>query len=142
MNKISFFYEDIDFKLPQINKHKKWIRHIINKDNFELNYINFIFCSDTYLHSINLEYLNHDTLTDIITFDYSEESTLEGEIYISIDRVKDNAKDIKIEFEEELRRVMAHGILHMMGFGDKTEDEKSIMRRKEDSCISLYQQIS
>ncbi len=141
MGKISFFYEDIDFKLSQINKNKKWIQFIINKEDFNLNHINFIFCSDTYLHSINIEYLNHDTLTDIITFDYSEGNTLEGEIYISIDRVKDNAEGLGIEFESELRRVMAHGVLHMMGYGDKNKEEKSIMRLKEDSCISLYQEI-
>lgn len=141
MGKISFFYEDIDFKLSQINRNNKWIQFIINKEDFNLNHINFIFCSDTYLHSINIEYLNHDTLTDIITFDYSEGNTLEGEIYISIDRVKDNAEELGIEFESELRRVMAHGVLHMMGYGDKNEEEKSIMRLKEDSCISLYQEI-
>lgn len=141
MGKISFFYEDIDFKLSQINKNKKWIQFIINKEDFNLNHINFIFCSDTCLHSINIEYLNHDTLTDIITFDYSEGNTLEGEIYISIDRVKDNAEELGIEFESELRRVMAHGVLHMMGYGDKNKEEKSIMRLKEDSCISLYQEI-
>lgn len=141
MGKISFFYEDIDFKLSQINRNNKWIQFIINKEDFNLNHINFIFCSDTYLHSINIKYLNHDTLTDIITFDYSEGNTLEGEIYISIDRVKDNAEELGIEFESELRRVMAHGVLHMMGYGDKNKEEKSIMRLKEDSCISLYQEI-
>lgn len=141
MGKISFFYEEIDFKLSQINKSKKWIKFIIERENFELNYINFIFCSDTYLHSINLKYLDHDTFTDIITFDYSEQNTLEGDIYISIDRVRENAKDFHIEFESELQRVMAHGVLHMMGFGDKTQDEKTIMRQKEDSCISLYSQV-
>jgi probable rRNA maturation factor len=90
---------------------------------------------------MNVEYLDHDTLTDIITFDYSEEGILEGEIYISIDRVKENAQELEIKFENELRRVMAHGILHMIGYGDKTKDEKTIMRQKEDFCISLYEQI-
>lgn len=140
MSKISFFYEDIDFKLFHISKNKKWIKSIIQKEDFNLNYINFIFCSDTYLHSINIKYLQHDTLTDIITFDYSEGEVLEGEIYISIDRVRDNAQGFDTKFEDELRRVMAHGILHMIGYGDKTEDEKTTMRQKEDSCISLYKQ--
>lgn len=141
MSKISFFYEDIDFKLPKINKSRKWIKSIIENETFHLNYINYIFCSDIYLHNINIKYLDHDTLTDIITFDYTEERTLEGEIYISIDRVRDNAKELGHEFDSELRRVMAHGILHMMGYKDKSEEEKAIMRRKEDSCISLYRQL-
>lgn len=141
MSKISFFYEDIDFKLRQINKCKQWIKSIIENENFKLNYINYVFCSDTYLHNINIEYLNHDTLTDIITFDYTEEKALEGEIFISIDRIEENAKDLGVEFEEELKRVMAHGILHMMGYRDKSEEEKITMRRKEDSCISLYHQL-
>lgn len=140
MSKISFFYENIDFKLSHISKNKKWIKSIIQKEDFNLNYINFIFCSDTYLHSINIKYLQHDTLTDIITFDYSEGKVLEGEIYISINRVRDNAQEFDTKFEDELRRVMAHGILHMIGYGDKTEEEKTTMRQKEDSCISLYKQ--
>lgn len=138
MGKISFFYEEINFILPYIRKTKAWIKTIINQEKFESEQINFIFCSDSYLHGLNVEYLNHDTYTDIVTFDYSEGRCLEGDIYISIDRVKENAQNLNIDFFEELKRVMAHGVLHMMGYGDKTQKEQKLMRLKEDSCLSLY----
>lgn len=138
MGKISFFYEEVNFILPQVRKTQAWIKTIIKQEKFELEQINFIFCSDTYLYDLNLEYLNHDTYTDIITFDYSEKPFLEGDIYISIERVGENALKLNIDFFQELRRVMAHGVLHMMGYTDKTKKEQEAMRLKEDSCLSLY----
>ena len=92
--------------------------------------MSYIFCDDTYLLDINLQYLNHDTLTDIITFDYSDENTISGDIFISIQRVRDNAKKFNVDFEEELLRVMSHGVLHLLGFNDKTESDKDLMRNK------------
>ncbi|HEU5292637.1 MAG TPA: rRNA maturation RNase YbeY, partial [Cyclobacteriaceae bacterium] len=103
-----------------------------------LNSLNYIFCSDEYLKEINIEYLNHKTYTDIITFNYNPgEGELEGEIYISVDRVRENAKTFKSEFQTELHRVIIHGVLHLIGFNDKSKSEKAVMREKEDSYLSL-----
>jgi rRNA maturation RNase YbeY len=103
-----------------------------------LGTLNYIFCDDAYLVEINLQYLNHNTLTDIITFDYSDESRVSGDIFISIERVRDNAKDFKVGFEEELKRVMSHGVLHLLGYNDKTDEEKHSMRNKENEMIKLF----
>jgi rRNA maturation RNase YbeY len=139
MSSISFFDEDITFKLSQITKTKDWIRQIIIDQGYNLVSINYIFCSDQYLHKINLQYLSHDTYTDIVTFDQSDnELDIEADIYISTERVKENSQSLKTPFEEELRRVMIHGILHLLGYSDKTQDQKVAMRKKEDSCLSLY----
>ena len=100
--------------------------------------INYIFCDDDYLHQINVEYLNHDTLTDIITFDYTEDNVLSSDIFISIERVSDNANDFGVTFETELLRVMAHGILHLCGYKDKTEEDSQQMRKKEDEKIIFF----
>ena len=139
MSSISFFNEDITFKPSQIKKTKDWISQVVNDQGFNLVSINYIFCSDPYLHQVNLEYLSHDTYTDIITFDQSDnEMDIEADIYISIERVRENSKSLNNPFEEELRRVMVHGILHLLGYADKTEEQKLAMRKKEDSCLSLY----
>ena len=98
----------------------------------------YVFCSDEFLLEINKQFLDHDTLTDIVTFDYTEGKILNGEIYISTDRVADNAKDFNVDFDIELRRVIIHGLLHMCGYGDKTEDEKELMRAKEDEYLVLW----
>ncbi len=137
MGKISFFYEETNFTLPNANKIKAWLKTIIAEEHFALDTINYIFCSDEYLHTLNVQYLDHDTLTDIITFDYTQDKLLEGDIYISVDRVNDNAVQLNVAFDEEINRVMAHGLLHMMGFKDKSSTEKKQMRSKEDSCLSL-----
>ncbi len=137
MGKISFFYEETNFTLPQARKIKAWLKTIIVSEEFELNLINYIFCSDEYLLSLNVQYLDHDTYTDIITFDYSSEGLLEGDIYISVDRVTENALKLNVGFSEEIHRVMVHGLLHMMGFKDKSQIEKKQMRSKEDSCLTL-----
>lgn len=138
MSKIAFFYEDTNFILPNIQQTKAWIKAILKSEQFQLEHINYIFCSDKYLHSLNYEYLNHDTLTDIITFDYTEEYKIEGDIYISVDRVGENSASFKTSFDQEIKRVMAHGLLHMMGYSDKTDEDKTLMREKEDSCLSLH----
>ena len=137
---ISFNYE-IDFKLDDEARLEKWIRAVIEDEGFKYEDINYIFCDDDYLHKINVEFLNHDTLTDIISFDYSVGKILQGDIYISVERVKDNAKDFKVEFQDELRRVMVHGILHYCGFIDKTDKDVALMRSKENHYLDEFARI-
>jgi len=124
---LTFHTEDIDFELENAEKIQQWILQAIEHEGGTLSFINYIFCSDTYLHRINVEYLNHDTYTDIITFPYSDE-TIESDIFISINRVRENAKTFNVTFERELHRVMIHGVLHLLGYGDKTKEEQNAMR--------------
>jgi probable rRNA maturation factor len=139
---IYFHTEDTDYQLLNVQKIKRWIRSIIESEGFKLKEINYVFCSDTYLHRINLEYLDHDTFTDIITFDNSEkENEIEGDIFISVDRVKENANDFEIDFETELRRVLAHGILHLCGYHDETDEEETQMRTKENQYLATISEI-
>lgn len=135
---ISFYSEDIDFNLEQTELNSIWLHKLIKTHNKLSGDISYIFCSDSYLHKLNLEHLNHDTLTDIITFDYTHAGIISGDIYISIDRIKDNSATFQVTFDEELHRVMAHGILHLIGYKDKSEKEKIEMRKEEDKAISLY----
>lgn len=136
--RIHYFSEDTTFNLKEKRKVNSWIRKTIEMENFNPGDINFIFCSDSYLLELNQEYLNHHTLTDIITFDSSEEeNTISGDIFISIDRIKENAENLKITFNTELHRVIIHGILHLCGYTDKSKDEKLTMREKEDHYLSL-----
>ena len=134
---IRFFYEEVDFKVPNPNKVRRWITESAKKEKRQISEINYIFCSDKYLLSLNQDYLNHNTLTDIITFDNSEGSMIAGEIYISIERVDENAVKYESEFTDELHRVMIHGILHLCGYADKKPSEKTLMRKKEDAYLSL-----
>ncbi|RDB03790.1 rRNA maturation RNase YbeY [Runella aurantiaca] len=135
---IQFFIEDVDFKVPQPRKTKSWLQSIIKAEGFMLNQLNYIFCSDEYLLNVNRQYLEHDFYTDIITFDNSEEeAVVEGDIFISIDRVKDNAQELKKPFEEELRRVLAHGILHLVGYDDHEDEQEQEMRAKEDFYLTI-----
>ncbi|MER2997474.1 rRNA maturation RNase YbeY [Pontibacter populi] len=135
---IEFHSEDIEFSLSNPEQVADWIATIIEQHDFELAGLTYIFCSDDYLHQINVEYLDHDTLTDIITFDNAdEEGVVESDIFVSIDRVKDNAQTLGIPFEDELHRVLIHGVLHLLGFKDKTEEQEALMRKQEDSCLSL-----
>lgn len=115
-----------------------WLENIARSEKRSIGDLSFVFCTDLFLHELNLEHLNHDTLTDIITFDYCEDDILNGEIYISIDRVKDNAITFRTGFKNELHRVMAHGVLHLCGFGDKTPEEKDLMSFKEDEKINMF----
>lgn len=140
---IEFFYEETDpkafgFRLDQQNFIQEWIKKIIAKEGYKLVNLNYIFCSDEYLYKINLEYLNHNTYTDIITFDNSEsKKTIEADVFISVDRVKENSEMQSMLFEDELSRVLVHGVLHLMGWSDKTDVLKKEMRIKEDACLSL-----
>jgi probable rRNA maturation factor len=138
MFEIYYFEEDINFNISNQNNITSWLSQIIMTEGFELEELNYIFCSDEYLHQMNLTYLNHDTLTDIITFDNSEaEQIIEGDIFISIDRVKENSEEFDVLFETELHRVLVHGLLHLFGYKDKSEREKVLMREKEEACLSL-----
>ena len=134
---ISFNYET-DFTLNNESNYEDWITRIIDSEGFELGDINYIFCDDEYLHKINMEYLNHDTLTDIISFDYSVGNLLQGDIFISIERVADNAKDFNVVFDDELKRVMSHGVLHYCGYKDKSPKDEALMRLKEDEKIKMF----
>lgn len=133
----SFNYET-DFELGNEILFSEWISKIIASENKTEGEINYIFCNDDYLHKINLEYLQHDDLTDIISFDYSVGNELHGDIFISIERVKENAADYDVTFNEELKRVMAHGVLHYAGYKDKTEEDAGVMRTKENEKIALF----
>ena len=138
MGAIHFFNEDISFALKQKTKLRKWIESTVEYNHKNLQVINYIFTSDSYLLNINKEFLNHDTLTDIITFDQSSVSNLiEADIYISIERVKVNSKKLTVPFSDELHRVMIHGILHLLGFGDNGDSEKKEMRKKENHYLAL-----
>ena len=138
MGEIFFFNEDISFQLVQSDKISSWIKEIVHSEGKSLNILNYIFCSDRFLLKINLEYLQHDSYTDILTFNQSEvEGELEGDIYISIERVKENAVLFGKSFLEELHRVMIHGALHLLGYEDKSNIQKEQMRKKEEACLSL-----
>jgi rRNA maturation RNase YbeY len=123
--------------LENSERIKNWIQITIENENRKESGIDFIFCSDKYLYNINFKYLKHKTLTDIISFDYSLGSVLKGEIYISVDRVKENAVLFNANFTDELHRVIIHGVLHLCGYRDKKEEEKRLMRSKEDYYLSL-----
>lgn len=139
---IEYFYEETDFILKPVEEINNWLLHSIAIEKKELSSINYIFCSDEYLHKINIEYLNHDYYTDIITFDNSEdEDKIEGDIFVSIDRIKDNADNAGVPLIKELRRVMIHGVLHLIGYNDKTDDEQKVMTQKENEYLSLPQFI-
>ena len=135
---IFFFSEKVRFKLSSERKTSNWIKSVVKKEGAKLASLNYIFCSDEYLKKINIQYLKHNTYTDIITFNYNpSESEIEGEIYISVDRVRENAKSFDSDFQTELHRVLIHGVLHLLGFNDKSKREKSLMREKEDTYLSL-----
>ena len=136
---VHFFTEDIAFKIKSVLRTKQWIKEVVQQEGKKLKEVNYIFCSDEHLLGINQEYLQHDTYTDIITFDNSEtQIEIEGDIYISIDRVKENANTLKVSFEEELRRVLIHGILHLVGYGDKSATDKKRMREMEDLSLARF----
>ena len=138
MARVDFFNQDISFKLANPAKTRKWIQEVITREKKGLAHLNYIFCSDDHLLGINQQYLKHKTLTDIITFDNSEAGgMIEGDIFISIDRVRENAEALETVFDDELHRVIIHGVLHLIGYGDKSPGEKSRMRKKEDAYLSL-----
>ncbi len=136
---LNFFTENVDFDLLRPLKTKKWIKNTSISEGYEIADLNYIFCDDDYLLEINKQYLDHDYFTDIITFDNSEEdNVIEGDIYISVDRVRENAATFQADFETEMRRVLIHGLLHLMGYDDTDEKLKSVMRAKEDQYLLLF----
>lgn len=134
---ISFNNQSISFNLKKKSTLKQWIKCVVEKERYSIGRINYIFCSDEELLKINAEYLNHTTYTDIITFDYTEVKKISGDVFISIERVKENAEKFKIDFETELHRVLIHGVLHLCGYKDKSKSDKIIMRKKEDAALKL-----
>ena len=133
---ITFNYET-EFNIEDENQLEIWVEKVVSDKGFELGEINYIFCDDAYLLKLNVEFLQHDTLTDIISFDNSLGKLINGDIFISVERVEDNAKDFKVSFDDELHRVMIHGVLHYMGFKDKSDDEKKVMRKEENKALSV-----
>ena len=142
--KITLDLADVDFDVEQLALQKDWLIQVASDENKEIASLSYILCSDHYLHQINVDYLDHDTLTDIITFELGDpqDSNIEGEIYISVDRVLDNASQLSVEFTVELSRVLVHGLLHLIGYSDKTSEEKVIMRGKEDHYLALLDRLS
>ena len=134
---INFNYEN-DFNLNDEEAIAAWLSNVILSENKSEGEISYIFCDDEYLHKINVEYLDHDTLTDVISFDYTMGNEISGDCFISTERVTDNAKDFDVSFEEELRRVMAHGILHYCGYKDKGDKDEAIMRSKEEEKLEMF----
>ena len=134
---ISFNYE-IDFQLDNETLFSDWISKVILSENKKEGDINYIFCDDEFILEINKQYLNHDYYTDIISFDYSVGNELHGDVFVSVERVQENAEDFNVTFEEELKRVIIHGILHYCGYKDKSEDDEVLMRKKEDEKIKMF----
>jgi probable rRNA maturation factor len=140
MENIYFFSEEVAFTLPTPTETAAWIQAVIHQEGYVLVHLNFIFCSDRYLHAHNIQYLQHNTLTDVLTFDYADTpGTVEGDIYISIDRVNANSKTWKQPFIHELQTVMVHGVLHLLGYQDHTPTTKALMRQKEAEYIAKKQ---
>lgn len=136
---IFFHSENIDFELPEELKIANWLQEVAKREGNNIDSLSFIFCDDVYLHEMNVEYLNHDTLTDVITFQYSDVDvdTIEGDIFISIDRIKENAATYKVSMQQELNRVIVHGTLHLLGYGDKSSSDKEVMTSKENEYLGL-----
>lgn len=140
---ISFNVEEIDFVFEETDKTILWLNRIAEQESKGIVSLDYVFCSDEYLHKINVEYLNHDTYTDIITFDLGEpnDDAISGEIYISVDRVKENAQIHGSQYKDELLRVVAHGLLHLIGYPDKSEQEALVMRGKEEDALRTYKEL-
>ena len=134
---INFYFEN-DFNLNDHDSYEEWLKKVISSEEKELEEVSYIFCDDQYLLEINQKYLNHDTYTDIISFDSCIGNILQGDIFISTERVSENSAEYGVEFQEELRRVMAHGILHFCGYKDKSEEEQSLMRQKEEEKMQMF----
>lgn len=132
---IYFFNEDIEMPIIDIEQKTHWLSQVIYKNNKQEGNINFIFCTDTYLLEVNKKYLNHDYYTDVITFDYSEKTMISGDIFISIDRISENSETFNVSFDKELSRVLVHGILHLLGYNDKSIEEKKAMTFWEDKYL-------
>ena len=136
---IDFNFEDIEFKLPDNSLLRNWIEYAIRNENKELGNISYIFCSDEYLWNMNKQYLNHDYYTDIITFDYVKDGIISGDLFISYDRILDNAEKFGVLRETELLRVMIHGVLHLIGYDDVTDELEKEIHKKEDFYIDIFE---
>ena len=139
---ISFSNQNIEFSLPDQNRVKEWISTLIKRHGMSVGNIGYLFCDDSFLLEANNKYLNHDTLTDIITFDYVNGNLVSGDIMISVERVSDNSVTFGVPFTDELHRVIIHGVLHLLGQGDKIDDEARIMRQREDEALALWKTIT
>ena len=138
----NFFSENKNLKISNKKEIRALLKKICKKENKKISFINCVFCSDNRLLEINKKYLNHTSLTDVVTFDFStNKKNIEGDVYISIDRVKENAKKYKETFKKELLRIIIHGLLHLIGFLDKTKEEKNTMTLKENEYLSLYSKL-
>lgn len=140
MARISFHNEDIAFVLPQKRLYKQWIEQTVLSHGKTVGELTYVFCSDEYLLEMNKTYLQHDYYTDIITFDYSEENNISGDLFISVDRVKDNAFKIGVSLQNEMQRVVIHGVLHLCGFKDKEKTDVEIMRKMEEKALLFFPQ--
>lgn len=139
MPTINFFQEEVSFTLKHKQKIRAWIHQVVQGHSQQIEALNYIYCSDNYLLEVNKQYLEHDYYTDIITFDNREDtqSPIDSDIFISIDRVRDNSEQLHITFQQELHRVMIHGVLHLLGKQDKTDAQKREMRKSEEASLSL-----
>lgn len=135
------FSEECSFRLKDKLKIKRWIKQVVENYGYKLGEISYVFCSDERILEVNKQYLSHDFYTDIITFDYVEKERVSGDIFISIDRVEENAKDFNVTFQQELLRVIIHGVLHLLGFEDHSQEEQQIMRQKENEAIALWDKM-
>ena len=138
---ISFSTANLDFELEDKVKVKKWISEVVTAQGKKVGQIGYLFCDDAYLIEVNRTYLNHDTYTDIITFDYVVGDIISGDIMISVERVKENASQFNTSFEQELHRVIIHGVLHLLGQKDKSESEAAEMRKKEEAALVLWNTV-
>lgn len=138
---ISYFFQDADFQFKHRRFNNQWLRMVAESEIRRIGDVNIIFCSDNYILDVNLKYLQHDYFTDIITFDYCENNVLSGDLFISVDSVRENSVFYNTEFEDELNRVMVHGILHLIGYDDHTEEDQKVMREKENYYLSLREKL-
>ena len=138
MPEITFISKGTTFKLPESRRTSEWLSAIARSENRKIESLSYVFATDKLVSSLNVKYLKHNTLTDIITFDFSDAELLIGEVFISIPRVRENARVFNQPFSRELKRVMVHGLLHILGYNDKTARQSTQMRRKEEACLSLW----
>ena len=138
---ISYYFEDTDFQFKNRTINNKWLRLVAESEIRRIGQISIIFCSDNYILDVNQQYLQHDYFTDIITFDYCEGDRLSGDLFISVDTVRENAQEYGTEFTEELNRVIVHGVLHLIGYDDHSEEDIAVMRKKEDYYLSLRELV-
>ena len=138
---IRYFCEDIRFTYKKKLANNRWLKMVAGSEIRKIGDINVIFCSDNYILDVNMKYLQHDYFTDIITFDYCEGKVLSGDLFISVDSVRENSIEFGTDFEEELHRVIVHGVLHLIGYDDHTEEDKKVMRQKENYYLQMRSQI-